>query len=101
MVWAQELKGIELRHVGVSYSVVKEIGDQASKDFGFKVAMQNLDTSAAITRFITQPRSVDIPDLEGWQTEVAVPRGILFRQRGQEDQGVRQLRHYRRSGPGR
>lgn len=77
MVWAQELKGIELRHVGVSYSVVKEIGDQASKDLGFKVAMQNLDTSAAITRFITQPSSVDIPDLEGWQTKVAVPHGIL------------------------
>ena len=56
MVWAQELKDIALRHVGVSYSVVKEIGDQASKDLGFKVAMQNLDTSAAITRFITQPQ---------------------------------------------
>src|SRR5271169_5192026 len=78
MVWAQELKGIELRHIGVSYSVVKEIGDQASKDLGFKVSTQNLDTSAAITRFITQPLSVDIPDMEGWQTKVAVPRGILW-----------------------
>lgn len=77
MVWAQKLKDIELRHIGVSYSVVKEIGDQASKDLGFKVSMQNLDTSAAITRFVTQPHSVDIPDLEGWQTKVAVPRGIL------------------------
>jgi putative spermidine/putrescine transport system substrate-binding protein len=47
-IWAQEIKDIELRHVGVSYSVVKAIGDQAAKDFGFKVTMQNLDTSAAI-----------------------------------------------------
>ncbi len=39
--------------------------------------MQNLDTSAAITRFVTQPESVDIPDLEGWQAKVAVARGIL------------------------
>ena len=31
-IWAQEIKDIELRHVGVSYSVVKAIGDQASKD---------------------------------------------------------------------
>ena len=54
-IWAQEIKDIELRHVGVSYSVVKAIGDQASKDLGFKVTMQNLDTSAAINRFITQP----------------------------------------------
>ena len=64
-IWAQEIKDIELRHVGVSYSVVKAIGDQASKDLGFKVTMQNLDTSAAINRFITQPNTVDIADLEG------------------------------------
>ncbi len=63
-IWAQEIRDIELRHVGVSYSVVKAIGDQASKDLGFKVTMQNLDTSAAINRFITQPNTVDIPDLE-------------------------------------
>src|SRR5262245_20859272 len=50
-IWAQEIKDIELRHVGVSYSVVKAIGDQASKDLGFKVTMQNLDTTAAINRF--------------------------------------------------
>ncbi len=55
MIWAQEIKNIELRHVGVSYSVVPAIGEHASKDLGFKVVMQNLDTSAAITRFITQP----------------------------------------------
>src|SRR5882672_1827559 len=54
-IWAQEIKDIELRHVGVSYSVVKAIGDQAAKDLGFKVTMQNLDTSAAINRFISQP----------------------------------------------
>lgn len=76
-IWAQEIKDITLRHIGVSYSVVQAIGDQASKDLGFKVSMQNLDTSTAITRFITQPQSVDIPDLEGWQTKVAVARGLL------------------------
>src|ERR1700726_3844154 len=70
-IWAQEIKDIELRHVGVSYSVVKAIGDQASKDLGFKVTMQNLDTSAAINRFITQPDSVDIADVEGWQSKLA------------------------------
>ena len=68
LIWAQDIKDIELRHVGVSYSVVKAIGDQASKDLGFKVTMQNLDTSAAINRFITQPNTVDIADVEGWQS---------------------------------
>ena len=77
MIWAQEIKDIELRHVGVSYSVVKAIGDQASKDLGFKVTMQNLDTSAAINRFITQPNSVDIADVEGWQAKLATRRGVL------------------------
>src|SRR4249920_4131051 len=77
LIWAQDIKNIELRHVGVSYSVVKAIGDQASKDLGFKVTMQNLDTSAAINRFITQPNSVDIPDLEGWQAKLAAKRGVI------------------------
>ena len=76
-IWAQEIKDIELRHVGVSYSVVKAIGDQAAADLGFKVTMQNLDTSAAINRFITQPNTVDIPDLEGWQAKLATKRGVI------------------------
>src|SRR5205823_12454479 len=76
-IWAQEIKDIELRHVGVSYSVVKAIGDQASKDLGFKVTMQNLDTSAAINRFISQPDSVDIADLEGWQAKLAAKRSVI------------------------
>ena len=65
LIWSQDIKNIELRHVGVSYSVVKAIGDQASKDLGFKVTMQNLDTSASINRFVTQPNTVDIADVEG------------------------------------
>jgi len=77
MIWAQEIKDIELRHVGVSYSVVKAIGDQASKDLGFKVTMQNLDTSAAINRFVTQPNTVDIADVEGWQAKLATKRGVI------------------------
>src|SRR5277367_4710564 len=77
MIWALEIKDITLTHIGVSYSVVQAIGDQAQKDLGFKVVMQNLDTSAALTRFITQPKSVDIPDLEGWQAKVAVAHGLV------------------------
>src|SRR5438132_6078755 len=76
-IWSQEIKDIELRHVGVSYSVVKAIGDQAAKDLGFKVTMQNLDTSAAINRFISQPDSVDIADLEGWQAKLAAKRSVI------------------------
>ncbi|MGY0572066.1 hypothetical protein ACTGJ9_014215 [Bradyrhizobium sp. RDM12] len=63
-IWAQEIKDIELRHVGVSYSVVKAIGDQAAKDLGFKVTMQSLDTSA-------------VADLEGWQAKLAAKRSVI------------------------
>ena len=34
-IWAQEIKDITLRHIGVSYAVVQAIGDQAAKDLGF------------------------------------------------------------------
>jgi putative spermidine/putrescine transport system substrate-binding protein len=55
----------------------KAIGDQAAKDLGFKVTMQNLDTSAAINRFISQPNTVDIAHLEGWQAKLAAKRGVI------------------------
>ena len=89
-IWAQEIKDIELRHVGVSYSVVKAIGDQASKDLGFKVTMQNLDTSASINRFVTQPntRRHRRPRRLAGQARHQARRAPGHR--GQEDQGVRQ-----------
>src|ERR1700691_5359611 len=90
-IWAQEIKDIELRHVGVSYSVVKAIGDQAAKDLGFKVTMQNLDTSAAINRFITQPNSVDIADVEGWQSKLATKRGVI---QGIEAKKIKELKNF-------
>ena len=31
----------------------------------------------AINRFITQPDSVDIADVEGWQSKLATKRGVL------------------------
>ena len=42
-VWAQNIKDITLAHVGGSYSAIKEIGEQATKDLGFKVEMQAVD----------------------------------------------------------
>ncbi|MDB5849977.1 MAG: putative transporter substrate-binding protein, partial [Rhodoferax sp.] len=76
-IMKRDFQGITLRHIGVSYAVQREIGEQASKDLGFKIEMQNLDTSASITRFVTQPNSVDIADMEGWQVKVAMQRQLL------------------------
>jgi putative spermidine/putrescine transport system substrate-binding protein len=66
-----------LRHIGVSYLVVKAIGDQAAKDLGFKVTMQNLDTSAAINRLSASRTRLDIADLEGWQAKLAAKRLVI------------------------
>ena len=63
------------RHRAAPRGRVLFCGHQAAKDLGFKVTMQNLDTSAAINRFITQPDSVDIADVEGWQSKLATKRG--------------------------
>ena len=78
VIWAQEIKDIELRHVGVSYSVVKAIGDQARQGSRLQGhECKTSTTSAAINRFITQPNTVDIPDLEGWQAKLAAKRGVI------------------------
>jgi putative spermidine/putrescine transport system substrate-binding protein len=66
MVWANKLQSITLRHVGPSYSVIPNIGEQASKDLGFKIEMQTAETDAVMTRVINQPGSIDIADLEFW-----------------------------------
>ena len=42
-IWAQNIKDVTLVHIGGSYACIKEIGDQASKDLGFKIEMQAVD----------------------------------------------------------
>ena len=42
-IWAQNIKDVTLVHIGGSYACIKEIGDQASKDLGFKIEMQVVD----------------------------------------------------------
>lgn len=65
-VWANNLKNINLRHVGPSYAVIPNIAEQASKDLGFKIESQTAETDALMTRVINQTDTVDIADLEFW-----------------------------------
>ena len=64
MVWAQQLKDITLLQVGGSYSAIIDIARQATKDLGFKIEMQNAATDALVNRVATQPKSLDIADIE-------------------------------------
>src|SRR5688500_8647077 len=55
LVWSQTTKDIKLVQVGGSYSAIKEIADQATKDLGFKVEMQAAPHDALLNRLVTQP----------------------------------------------
>src|SRR5215510_5116432 len=64
LVWSQSMKDVKLVQVGGSYSAIKEIADQATKDLGFKVEMQTAPHDALLNRLVTQPQSIDIADIE-------------------------------------
>ncbi len=65
-IWAQNLKDIKLLHVGQSYSAIKEIGIQASKDLGFTIEVQVVDANTQLNRLFTQPKTIDINDMKSF-----------------------------------
>ena len=77
MVWAQNLQDVVLNHTGMSYSTLPDIARQASEDLGFKVEMSVTDHPGLLNRLIQDPGSIDVADLEIWQSKVAVPQGVL------------------------
>ncbi len=77
MVWAQNLKDVTLMHTGMSYSTLPDIARQATQDLGFKVEMSVVDHPGLLNRLVQDPKSLDIADLEIWQSKVAVPQGAL------------------------
>ena len=76
-VWAQNLKDVTLTHTGMSYSTLPDIARQASQDLGFKVEMSVVDHPGLLNRMVQDPKSLDVADLEIWQSKVAVPQGVL------------------------
>ena len=75
-VWAQNIKDITLVHTGMSYSTISDIAKQASQDLGFKIEMSVVDHPGLLNRMVNDPGSIDIADMEIWQTKVAVPQGV-------------------------
>ena len=76
-IWAQKIKDIELLQVGGSYSSIIDIAREASKELGFKIKMQNASSDALVNRVATQPKSLDIADIEFWMVPKLIPRGVL------------------------
>ena len=77
LVWSQTIKDVKLVQVGGSYSAIKEIADQATKDLGFKIEMQTAPHDALLNRLVTQPQSIDIADIEYFFQLHLLPRGTL------------------------
>jgi putative spermidine/putrescine transport system substrate-binding protein len=75
-VWAQQLKDVTINHTGMSYSVLADIGRQATKDLGFKVEMSVTDHPGLTNRMVQDPKSIDVADSEIWQTKIYVPQGV-------------------------
>lgn len=76
-IWAQNIKDVELIHVGGAWSAIGDIAAQASADLGFTITMQNAWSDAQINRVLTQPESLDIVDMEYWTLKRTVPNGAL------------------------
>jgi putative spermidine/putrescine transport system substrate-binding protein len=76
-IWAQNIKDITLTHVGGSYAAIKEIGDQAFKDLGFKIEMQAVDPGTQLNRSLTQPKSIDINNLDSSEVVFLAGKGVL------------------------
>jgi putative spermidine/putrescine transport system substrate-binding protein len=76
-IWAQNIKDVTLVHAGGSYAAIKEIGDQASKDLGFKILMQAVTDDVQLSRSLTQPNSIDINNLDSVKMPYLVGKGVL------------------------
>ncbi len=76
-VWAQNIKDITLVQAGGSYAVIKEIGEQASKELGFKVVMQAITDDVQINRSVTQPETIDINNIDSTKLPYLLGKGVL------------------------
>jgi putative spermidine/putrescine transport system substrate-binding protein len=76
-VWAQNIKDVTLVHVGGSYAAIKEIGDQASMDLGFRIVMQAVDNDTQLNRTLTQPKTIDINNIDTTKLPYLLGKGVM------------------------
>lgn len=76
-IWAQNIKDITLIHIGGSYAAIKEIGEQATRELGFKVEMQVVDPATQLNRSLTQPKSFDINNTDNSSITYLQGKGVL------------------------
>ena len=76
-IWAQNIKDVELKHAGQPVTAIQAIGDQATKDLGFKVTMQASESADLLNRFLSQSANLDIADISLPYLKYLVGRNII------------------------
>jgi putative spermidine/putrescine transport system substrate-binding protein len=76
-IWAQNIKDVTLVHLGPPVSAFAGIGDQATKDLGFKIQMQAVENADILNRFFSAPESMDVADVSSSSLPYLVGRNIL------------------------
>ena len=76
-IWAQNIKDVELKHAGQPVTAIQAIGDQATKDLGFKVTMQASESADLLNRFLTQSAQLHIADVSLPYFKYMIGRNIL------------------------
>jgi putative spermidine/putrescine transport system substrate-binding protein len=76
-IWAQNIKDVEIKHAGQPVTVLTQIGDQATKDLGFKVTMQASESADLLNRYLTQSANIDVGDISPPYMKYLVGRNVL------------------------
>lgn len=76
-IWAQNIKGIVLRHSGPPVTAIPRIAEQASNDLGFKVEMQASENADLLNRFLSQSNTMDCADISLVFMRYLIGRNVL------------------------
>ncbi len=76
-VWAQNIKGVVLRHAGAPVTAIPRIAEQATKDLGFTVQMQASEPADLLNRFLSQSSAIDCADVNFVYMRYLVGRDVL------------------------
>jgi putative spermidine/putrescine transport system substrate-binding protein len=76
-IWAQNIKDVELKHAGPPVTALQAIGDQASKDLGFKITMQAAENADLLNRFLTSSANMDVADISLYYMKYLIGRNII------------------------
>jgi putative spermidine/putrescine transport system substrate-binding protein len=76
-IWAQNIKDVVLHHAGPPVTAIPAIAAQATKDLGFTVQMQAVETADLLNRFLSQASSIDCADISLTYMRYLIGRNVL------------------------